>query len=201
MLLIGLTGGIASGKTLVSNCFADLEVPVLDADLLAREVVEPGSKGLKTIVSHFSSSILTAHGDLDRTALRQIVFANPKERAFLDKTLHPLIRNLSDERIDLARQECHAYLIYAIPLLLETKQQARFDRVVVVDVPESVQLARLAERDGSNIEQAKSILAAQAKREDRLKIADDVIDNTGTIVQTHKQVLVLHEKFSALAES
>jgi len=195
MLLIGLTGGIASGKTLVSDYFAELGAPVLDADVLAREVVQPGSKGLNALVGHFSSSILTPEGELDRAALRRIVFAHPPDRAFLDKTLHPLIRELSDQRIDEARQLAHPYLIYAVPLLLETDQQNRFDRVIVVDVPESLQLERLAQRDGSSVNEAKSILAAQAKRQARLAIADDVIDNTGTLDQTRQRVAELHEHY------
>lgn len=199
MLLIGLTGGIASGKTLVSDCFAGLGVPVLDADVLAREVVQPGSKGLNALINYFTTAILTPDGELDRASLRRIVFANPSDRAFLDKTLHPLIRELSDQRIDMARLQGHSYLIYAIPLLLETDQQTRFDRILVVDVPESLQLERLVQRDGSSVDEAKSILAAQAKREDRLQIANDVIDNTGTIEQTRKFVATLHEQYSSLA--
>lgn len=199
MLLIGLTGGIASGKTLVSNCFAELGVPVLDADVLAREVVQPGSKGLKALVSYFTTAILTSDGQLDRTALRRIVFANPPDRAFLDKTLHPLIRELADQRIGEARQQTHAYLIYAVPLLLETGQQDRFDRIIVVDVPESLQLERLAQRDGGSVDEARSILATQVKREERLQIADDVIDNTGTTDETRKFVFSLHEKYLAMA--
>lgn len=201
MLLVGLTGGIASGKTLVSDCFADLGVPVLDADVLAREVVEPGSKGLDALVDYFTTDILTPSGDLDRAALRQIVFANPAERAFLDKTLHPLIREVSDQCIEKARQQAHPYLIYAVPLLLETKQQERFDRVIVVDVPESLQLERLTQRDGGSLDEAKSILAAQAKREERLKIADDVIDNTGTVDETRQLVKELHEFYLQIVHS
>lgn len=199
MLLIGLTGGIASGKTLVSNHFADLGIPVLDADVLARDVVKTGSEGLNALREHFGGSILTANGELDRAALRKIVFAKPEARAFLDKTLHPLIRELSEQGIEQARLAQHPYLIYAVPLLLETQQQDRFDRIAVVDVPESLQIERLTRRDGGSIADAKSILAAQAKRQDRLAVADDVIDNTGTLEQTHQQVENLHDKYLALA--
>lgn len=201
MLLIGLTGGIASGKTLVSDCFAELGAPVLDADILAREVVQPGSEGLNALVDHFTTAILTEAGALDRAALRRIVFANPPDRAFLDKTLHPLIRQLSDHHIDEAREQEHPYLIYAVPLLLETGQQERFDRIVVVDVPESLQLERVARRDGGSVEQAQSILAAQATREDRLNIADDVIDNTGSIDETRQMVAKLHQYYLQLERS
>ena len=193
MLLIGLTGGIASGKTVVSDFFAELEVPVIDADLLAREVVMPGSKGLNALTRYFTTAILTPKGALDRAALRRIVFANPPDREFLDKTLHPLIRELSDERIEDARKANHSYLVYAVPLLFETNQQSRFDRVAVVDVPRATQLKRLLERDGSDENQANAILDAQATREQRLSIASDVIDNSGSIEETKQQVLALHK--------
>ena len=196
MLLIGLTGGIASGKTLVSDFFSELGSPVVDADLLAREVVIPGSKGLKALTQHFTADILTADGGLNRAKLREIVFANPSEREFLDNTIHPLIRELSEARIEEARKADYAYLVYAVPLLFETDQQKRFDRIVAVDVPRSTQLKRLLERDGSDEVQANAILDAQATREDRLSIASDVIDNSGSIEKTQQQVRVLHEKFS-----
>jgi len=195
VLLIGLTGGIASGKTLVSDYFAQLGAPIIDADLLAREVVIPGSKGLNALITHFSNAILNPNGELDRAALRKIVFANPSEREFLDKTLHPLIRELSDTRIEEARSGKHPYLIYAVPLLFETKQQDRFDRIVVVDVPRSTQLKRLLERDGSDEKQANSILDAQATRDNRLSIASEVIDNSQSIEKTREQTLTLHNKF------
>ena len=200
MLLIGLTGGIASGKTLVSDHFETLGVPIIDADVLAREVVKPGSTGLHALTRYFTTAILTPNGELDRAALRRIVFANPSDRTFLDNTLHPLIRELSGERIESARKNNHPYLIYAVPLLIETSQQDRFDRIVVVDVPQSTQLSRLLARDGSNKTEAEAILAAQASREDRLKIANDVIDNTGTIENTYAQVQTLHESFLTLAK-
>lgn len=192
MLLVGLTGGIASGKTLVSDYFKSLGVPVLDADVLAREVVEPGSKGLNALIRFFTTAILTPNGELDRAALRRIVFANPSDREFLDKTLHPLIRELSDEKIQRARDDNHAYLIYAVPLLVETDQQDRFDRIVVVDVPRETQLLRLLKRDNSNESEANAILDAQASREERLAIADTVIDNTGSVEKTYKQINELH---------
>jgi dephospho-CoA kinase len=205
VLLIGLTGGIASGKTLVSDYFSELGAPVIDADLLAREVVEPGSKGLKALTRYFTTAILTSKGELDRAALRRIVFANPPDREFLDKSLHPLIRELSDARIlDArildARSDQHSYLIYAVPLLFETDQQERFDRVIVVDMPRSLQLRRLLERDGSDESQANAILDAQATRDERLSIASDVIDNSESIEHTRRQVLALHENILSLTQ-
>jgi dephospho-CoA kinase len=200
VLLIGLTGGIASGKTLVSDYFSELGAPIIDADLLAREVVEPGSKGLKALTRYFTTAILTSKGELDRAALRRIVFANPPDREFLDKSLHPLIRELSDARILDARSDQHSYLIYAVPLLFETDQQERFDRVIVVDMPRSLQLRRLLERDGSDESQANAILDAQATRDERLSIASDVIDNSESIEHTRRQVLALHENILSLTQ-
>jgi dephospho-CoA kinase len=199
MLLIGLTGGIASGKSLVSGQFAELGVPVLDADVLAREVVQPGTAGLAALVDHFTPSILTPEGELDRRALRKIVFASPPERQFLDNTLHPLIRQLSDQRIEEARRKHYPYLVYAVPLLVETQQQNRFDRVLVVDVPESVQLERLVRRDNTSEEEARAILASQATRASRLAVADDVIDNNGSTEDLRHRVESLHRRYLELA--
>ncbi|MFK8080871.1 MAG: dephospho-CoA kinase [Granulosicoccus sp.] len=198
MLLIGLTGGIASGKTFVSECFETHGAPVLDADHLAREVVEPGSDGLRQLVTHFGKSILTSEEKLDRRALRDIIFANPQEREFLDNTLHPQIRKLSEERIEAAGKLAYPYLVYAVPLLVETTQQKRFDRIVVVDVPEALQIQRLTIRDGSSSWQAQSILDAQATRQERLAIADDVIDNSMTKEETQAQVAQLHLQYMSI---
>lgn len=200
MMLIGLTGGIASGKTFVSECFCALGVHVLDADQLAREVVEPGSDGLSALVDHFSNEILLPSGELDRAALRNIVFGNEHQRKILDDTLHPRIRVLSEQRIAEATDRKLDYMIYAVPLLVETEQQKRFDRIAVVDVPEALQLQRLMLRDGSSASQAKAILDAQASRAQRLAIADDVIDNAGSQNNTRLQVTALHQSYSEKAE-
>lgn len=201
MLLIGLTGGIASGKTLVSDRFASRGVPVIDADLLAREVVRPGSAGLNALIAHFGTAILASNGELDRAALRTLIFVNPPDRAVVDATLHPLIRELSERRIETARTAGHAYAVHAVPLLVETAQAARFDRVAVVDVPVETQLERLMARDGSDETQARAILAAQATRAARLAIADDVIDNSGSVETTLARVDELHERYAALASA
>jgi len=201
MLLIGLTGGIASGKTLVSDRFAFHGVPVVDADLLAREVVAPGSRGLNALITHFGTAILTPKGELDRAALRRLIFAHPPDREIVDTTLHPLIRELSERRIGEAQAAGHSYAVYAVPLLVETGQEGRFDRVLVVDVPESVQLERLLARDGSSEEQARAILAAQATRAARLAVADDVIVNDGTLETTLAEVDELHARYTALASA
>lgn len=195
MLLIGLTGGIASGKSFVSECFEAHGAPVIDADQLAREVVQPGSDGLARLVSHFGESIVNANNELNRKALRDVIFASPQEREYLDNTLHPLIRELSESRIEAARKLAYPYLVYAVPLLVETTQQERFDRIVVVDVPEALQIQRLAVRDGSSTWQAQSILNAQATRQERLAVADDVVDNSMTKEDTEAQVLQLHQGY------
>ena len=196
MLLIGLTGGIASGKTLVSERFARNGAPVIDADLLAREVVRPGSEGLNALIAHFGTAILTPKGELDRAALRELIFVNPPDRQVVDGALHPRIRALSERRIDAARASGHAYAVYAVPLLVETGQVDRFDRVAVVDVPVAVQLARLMARDGGDEAQARAILAAQATREARLAVADDIIDNDGPIERTLARVDELHGRYA-----
>jgi len=195
VLLIGLTGGIASGKSFVSDAFKDLGVPIIDADVLAREVVEPGTAGLQQLSENFGPDILTNTNELDRAALRKIIFANPRHRKTVDAILHPLIRERADHQINATKKQGHAYAIYAIPLLVETGQQERFDRIIVVDVPEDVQVERLIKRDSSSTEKAQAILAAQAKRQDRIAVADDIVDNTGSKEDTLKQVQALHNKY------
>ena len=199
MLLIGLTGGIASGKTLVSDRFASHGVPVVDADVLAREVVVPGSAGLNALIAHFGTAILASNGELDRKALRELIFVNPPDRDVVDRTLHPLIRALAERSIEAAREAGHTYLVHAVPLLVETDQTARFDRIAVVDVSAETQLERLLARDGTSEEQARAILAAQATREARLAVADDVIDNSGATDVTLARIDELHADYSAMA--
>ena len=196
MLVIGLTGGIASGKTLVSDTFAELGAPIVDADLLAREVVEPGSDGLNGLVELFGSDIIDQNAMLDRAALRTLIFNNPKAREKVDALLHPMIRALSEKRIHQLQENRHPYIIYAVPLLVETGQMERFDRIVVVDVPVSLQVQRLMSRDDSTEEQAKRIIKSQASQQQRLAVADEVVDNSGTIESTVSQVQALHEQFT-----
>lgn len=200
MLLIGLTGGIASGKTFVSDRFATLGAPVIDADILARQAVQPGSAGLNSLVNEFGHSIVLSDQSLDRRKLRELIFSNPAHRDTVDSILHPIIRQLSDEAIAKEAQTGAAYVIYAVPLLVETQQQERFDRIAVVDVPAETQIARLVQRDNTSVDKARAILDAQASREQRLAIADDVIDNNGSIDDTVAQVDRLHELYTLLAQ-
>ena len=201
MFLIGLTGGIASGKTLVSDAFAALGVPVVDADLVAREVVGPTSVGLQQLQEHFGPSIINSDNELDRAALRNIIFSNPDHRKTVDALLHPLIRERSNQLINDAEAQGHAYAIYAVPLLVETTQQSRFDRILVVDVPTEYQVSRLMQRDGGTEEKALAILAAQASRDERLAVADDVIDNSGAKEDTLTRVSALHAMYLKLSAS
>lgn len=195
---IGLTGGIACGKSTVANLFVALGVTLVDTDLLAREVVEPGSPLLGEITRHFGAQVLQKDGSLDRVVLRQRVFANPAERQWLEQLTHPAIRELTDARCEAATGP---YVMVAIPLLVETQGAERFDRVLVVDCEPELQLARLQARDGMTREQAQRMLAAQATREQRLAVADDVILNNGDIAALRDQVEKLHRQYSSAART
>src|SRR5580700_10481857 len=184
-LRIGLTGGIASGKSTVTQRFAELGVPVIDADVAARRVVEPGTPGLAQVVERFGAGVL-ADGQLDRRALRNLIFKDSSLRQALDAILHPLIRAEMEHQ---AAQVQGPYVVMAIPLLVEGGGSAkRVDRVLVVDADETLQIQRLQARDGSSVEQARAILAAQATREARIAAADDVLLNTGTVAELRQAV-------------
>jgi dephospho-CoA kinase len=195
-LRIGLTGGIASGKSTVAQRFAELGVPVIDADESARRVVGPGSIGLARIISAFGPGILTARGELDRRALRTLIFAEAARRRELEALLHPLIRADMERQVDAASGP---YVILMVPLLVEGGDRSRFDRILVVDVAESLQRDRLMQRDAASMEEADAILAAQASRAVRLKAADDVIENSGTVEALRAQVDRWHEHYETLA--
>lgn len=195
-LRIALTGGIASGKSAVAEKFAELGVPIIDTDVLARGVVAPGMPGLAQVVAHFGQDVLAADGSLDRRRLRERIFRDAAARKFLEGVLHPLIR---DEQERLAQQLGGAYQIHVVPLLVENGLQSNYDRVLVVDCPAETQLQRLMDRDGSTLEDARRILAAQATREQRLKAADDVIENTGSLATLGERVQQLHRDYTALA--
>lgn len=197
-LTVGLTGGIASGKSTVSALFALVGVTVIDADLVAREVVEPGAAGLEAVIDHFGDSIVTDAGELDRKALRNIVFSDPSQKSTLDQILHPLIRKTMLQRSIEAPGPYH---LIDVPLLAESNWQAQFDRILVVDCATDTQLKRLLDRDGESIEQAKRIIAAQATREQRLAIAHDVIDNNHATEALVPQVYRLHLRYLQLAHS
>jgi dephospho-CoA kinase len=196
-LLIALTGGIASGKTAVAELFAKLDVPVLDTDQIARDVVAPGMAALGQLVAEFGTEILDAQGKLDRARMRERVFADPVQRRKLEAITHPAIRE------ELARRSAAAgggYQIHVIPLLVESGRAEAYDRVLVVDCPVEAQIARLMARDGTSRQQAEEILAAQVSREERLNAAHDVIENTGTLADLERFVQTLHRNYALLAQ-
>lgn len=189
MFTIALTGGIASGKTAVSDMFAEIGVDIVDTDLISREVVMPGSEGLAAIVSVFNSSILENDGSLNRRKLREIVFADKDSLQLLESITHPLIQKRAKELIDLANGD---YCILVVPLLVNSSMRDWVDRVLVVDVDEDLQLQRLLERDCETIEQAQTIIVTQAGRQQLLEIADDVVINDAGLEKLRKQVQNLH---------
>ena len=196
MLKIGLTGGVASGKSTVARLFENLGAPLIDTDIVAREVVEPGQEGLAAIRDEFGTDVLTEDGRLDRRKLRSIVFADDAKRRRLEALLHPLIR--ARVMAQLGRVDA-PYVIIAVPLLVETDFGKLVDRVLVVDVPVETQLERLMERDGSTRTEAEAMVAAQTTRDARLARADDVIDNSGALAFTQAQVEALHRRYLQLA--
>jgi dephospho-CoA kinase len=195
-LRIGLTGGIASGKSTVAQRFIELGVPVIDADEASRAVVAPGTPGLAKVTARFGNGVIAENGELNRRALRDLIFSNPSSRQDLERILHPLIRAHMEQRAEAA---LGPYVVMSIPLLVEGDSRNRVDRILVVDSDEAVQLQRLMSRDGSTLEQARAILEAQATRSARLAVADDVLLNTGTVTDLRQGVDRLHEQYLRLA--
>ena len=191
MLIIGLTGGIGSGKSAVSDKFKSLGITVVDADVAARTVVEPGQPALAEIERHFGSNILNQAGVLDRAQLREIMASDSEERVWLESVLHPKIGEQIAKEL---AESTSPYTIYVAPLLLETNSQKMCSRVLVVDVPKEIQIQRTAERDKVSEIQIEKIVAVQMEREERLEKADDVLVNTGTIKELEQQVMKLHQK-------
>ena len=193
---VGLTGGIASGKSTAAKFFGALGIPILDSDQIARDVVEPGQPPLERLVERFGPTILTPDGHLDRPALRDIVFADPRARADLEALTHPAIGAAMEARSAAAGGP---YQVLVIPLLVEKNLSSHVDRVLVVDCDEDLQIRRLRDRDGSTPEQARAILNAQAPRSARLKAANDVITNEADMSAVQNQVAVLHARYLELA--
>ncbi len=197
-LVVGITGGIGSGKSAVTERFQRLGITVVDADIAARIIVEPGGAALAAIADHFGQDVMAADGTLDRAALRQRVFANEGQRHWLERLTHPLIGQ------EISRQLAAAdspYSILSSPLLLETQQKGLVDCVVVVDVDEQTQLQRATLRDGNSEEQIRRIMAAQMPRQQRLALADIVIDNSKSLVELDSVVSELHKEFLQRAEA
>ncbi len=196
MLIVGLTGGIGSGKTVVSDRFARHGVPIIDTDLIARELVRPGQPALAEIVAEFGPECLDDGGSLDRAYLRQRVFADETGRRRLEAILHPRIRAVTRERIAALTAP---YGLLVIPLLAETGMTDLVDRVLVVDVSEAEQIRRVMARDRIDEIQARRILAAQASRSQRLALADEVVENAGDFADLERQIADLHPYYLRLA--
>lgn len=196
MYVVGLTGGIGSGKSAVSALFEVHGITVIDSDVVARQVVEPGQPALQKIAEHFGPGVIQADGKLDRAALRQRIFDDANERLWLEGLLHPLIREETQHQL---RAAGGPYVILASPLLVESGQSKLVQRVLVVDAPEELQIQRATARDTSNEAQIRAVMATQASRQRRLKHADDVILNDKTLDDLAPQVEDLHRKYCQLA--
>jgi dephospho-CoA kinase len=197
-LRIGLTGGIASGKSVVADLFAELDVPVIDTDVIAREVVEPGQPALEEIRERFGDGMIDVTGNLDRAAMRNAIFSDDDARRDLEAILHPRIGAAAQSQADAADGD---YQLIVVPLLVGSPLVEFVDRVLVVDCEEDTQVRRMLERDAETIEQAQRILAAQASRAERLAIADDVINNDHSLAHVRDQVADLDRKYRRLTRS
>ena len=196
MYTVVMTGGIASGKTSASDLFASYGVPILDTDLAARTVVEPGQPALDEIKVSFGNDVINASGELDRAVLREVIFEQPEKRRELEAILHPKIRAHINEQ---KNQLDAAYCIIVVPLYLESGRGYEADRILVIDVPTDLQRERLAKRDNTSPEQIEQILKSQATREERLSAADDVIDNTASPESLAARVAELHQQYLSQA--
>ena len=191
--VIGVTGGIGSGKTTVCNLFHELfTIPVIDADIIAKDVVKKNQPALQAIVAEFGEDILTHSGELDRPKVKKLVFSHPAKRKILEKIVHPEVRN--EMRLQISRVN-KSYCLLSVPLIAESTDKSIFDRILVVDCDEKIQMARVMSRDRLANETVVAIMRAQASREDRLVIADDVIINNGPTSQLNEQVQLLHETY------
>jgi len=198
MLIIALTGGIGSGKSTVAEKFAQLGIPILDTDVIARQLVEPGLPAYAEIVSQFGPSILTDDQQLDRAKLREIIFNHTEQRDRLEQILHPRIRQ--EVQAQLAKLDCD-YCIVVIPLLTEKGNYPFVDRILLVDSPADQQIRRTMARDHQTREQVEQIMASQSDRQQRLALADDVLDNSGDLVNLERQVMQLHNKYLKMSQA
>ena len=195
--IVGLTGGIGSGKTTVANLFADLGITLVDADIVSREVVAPGTIGLTRIAEHFGQSILHENGELNRAALRERIFSTPPEREWLNNLLHPMIRQ---EMLAQLKKATSPYAILVVPLLFENGLDRLVNCTLVVDISPELQTQRTIERDSVSAKQVQNIIGSQASRAEKLSKADDVIDNHGTVSALQSKVALLHNKYLKLAD-
>ncbi len=198
MFVVGVTGGIGSGKTAVTDHFAQQGIEIIDADLAARKVVESGSAALEAIKNHFGAQILLANGELDRPALRQTIFSNADEKRWLEALLHPLI---ADEIMNGLQAARSPYAIFSSPLLFESEQALICNRVLLVDVPVALQVQRTMHRDDNDEAQVQRIIDSQMSRQQRLDKADDVICNDRDLDSLYRQADTLHQQYLALARA
>lgn len=196
--IVALTGGIGSGKSTVAAAFNRLGITIVDADVIARQLVAPGTTALTAIAAHFGQAMLLADGSLNRSALRQLIFSDAEEKNWLNRLLHPLIQKETQYQLIKASSP---YVLWVVPLLIENNLHSAADRILVVDIDSETQLSRTIERDGVSRQQALKILAAQATREERLAIADDIIDNSGTAQNIEPRVSALHRHYLELIQS
>ncbi|QYJ97301.1 dephospho-CoA kinase [Shewanella alkalitolerans] len=194
--VVGLTGGIGSGKTTVANLFDEWGIDLVDADIVSRDVVAKGTKGLTEIAHHFGPSVLLENGELNRAALREKIFNDPSAREWLNNLLHPLIRT---EMLTQLQNATSAYAILVVPLLFENGLDRLVNCTLVVDISPELQIKRTTERDAVDAQQVKNIIASQASRDEKLSKADDVIDNRGDISALKEKVAALHNKYIKLA--
>lgn len=196
--VVGVTGGIGSGKTTVTDAFQKVGIEIIDADVIAREVVEPGTDALQKIQQYFGAEILLPDGSLNRPRLRDAIFSNPEHKTWLNQLLHPRIRQRLETQLKAAQSP---YAILSAPLLLENKLTYLTDRVLVVDVSEATQVQRTMQRDTNSQAQVKAIMDAQMSREERRAGADDIVNNDGTLDDVYDQIEALHRTYLTLAAS
>ena len=195
--VLGLTGGIGCGKTAVSNMLEQLGIAIVDADIIARQVVKPKSDGLNAIVSKFGQSILLRDGTLNRSALRERIFTNSADKEWLNNLLHPLIRNKIYNDLTAAKSP---YVVLVAPLLFENALDKLCNRTLLIDIPQNVQIERTASRDNVSVEQVKAIIAAQMSREDKQKKADDILNNDRALNDVNHDLLTLHKRYLHMAQ-
>ena len=195
--VLGLTGGIGCGKTAVSNMFEQLGITIVDADIIARQVVKPKSDGLNAIVRKFDQSILLSDGTLNRSALRERIFTNSADKEWLNNLLHPLIRNIIHNDLTAAKSP---YVVLVAPLLFENGLDKLCNRTLLIDIPQNVQIERTASRDNVSVEQVKATIAAQMSREDKQIKADDILNNDRALNDVNHDLLTLHKRYLHMAQ-
>ncbi|WP_372763380.1 dephospho-CoA kinase [Pseudoalteromonas sp.] len=193
--VLGLTGGIGCGKTAVSNMLAELGICIVDADIIARQVVEPGSEGLNAIITHFGSDILLPDGSLNRSKLRELIFSNNEHKNWLNNLLHPLIRQQTLTELNNATSP---YAVLVAPLLFENKLDVYCDHTLLIDVPKDVQIARTIKRDNISLTQVNSIIAAQMSRAEKQQKANDILNNDRDLALVKKDLIALHNNYLQL---